>query len=112
MSDLIVAQSSFQAIRGADVLCRCWLRSEIGPVNAEVLTLEVAATAYGKRITQATWPATGEADGRVTFIVPEDHKLTPGLYQLRLRVTGGGDEIPDAPVIGSLCALGLLEIAG
>ena len=109
MSDLIVAQSSFQAIRGADVLCHCWLRSEAGPVNAEVLTLEVEAVAYGKRITQAAWPATGEADGRVTFTVPEDHKLNAGLYQLRMRVTGGGVEMPDPP-IGSMCALGLLEI--
>lgn len=109
---MIVAQASYQAIRGADVTCQCWLRNEAGPVNAEVLALEVTATPYGRRISQASWPAEGGEHGRVTFVVPQEHKLPAGLYQLRLRVTGGGDEMPDAPAIGSVCALGLLEIVG
>lgn len=97
---MIVAQTSYQAIRGADVACQCWLRDEAGRVDASGLSLEVEAVAYGRKHVQATWPATGDNQGRVQFTVPNGHKLNGGLYQLRIRVEPSGE----------LASLGLLEI--
>lgn len=97
---MIVAQTSYQAIRGADVECQCWLRDEAGPVSLSEFSLEIQAVAYGRRHIQATWPATGDNQGRVQFTVPNGHKLNGGLYQLRIRVEPSGE----------LVSLGLLEI--
>ncbi|WP_180859704.1 hypothetical protein [Stenotrophomonas maltophilia] len=97
---MIVAQNSYQAIRGADVECQCWLRDDAGRVNLHELSLEVQAIAYGRKHVQATWPATGDSEGRLQFTVPNGHKLDGGLYQLRIRFDPSGE----------LVSLGLLEI--
>ncbi|HIE0523798.1 TPA: hypothetical protein ACXJLS_000390 [Stenotrophomonas maltophilia] len=97
---MIVAQTSYQAIRGADVECQCWLRDEAGRVDASQMDLQVEAVAYRRRHVQATWQATGNAEGRIQFTVPNGHKLNGGLYQLRIRVEPSGE----------LVSLGLLEI--
>ena len=97
---MIVAQQSYQAIRGSDVTCQCWLRDESGPLDASDMGLLVEAVAYGQRHVRAEWPGTGEADGRVTFVVPNGHRLDAGLYQLRIR----------SEQFGPVVSLGLLEV--
>ncbi len=99
-SQMIVQQRSYQAIRGSDVACQCWLRDETGPVDASAMPLQVEAIAYGRSHVQATWLATGQPCGRVDFTVPEGHKLAAGLYQVRIRSADHG------PVV----SLGLLEV--
>ncbi len=100
LGPLITQQCSYQAVRGADVQLQCWLRNEAGRVDASQMDLQVEAFAYGRRHVQVTWQATGNAEGRIQFTVPNGHKLNGGLYQMRIRVEPSG----------GLVSLGLLEI--
>lgn len=97
---VIVVQRTYQAIRRGPTLCECWVRNEEGSADLSGMSIEIQAVAYGGRHVRATWPATGDAAGRLQFTVPEDHVLNEGLHQLRARVEG----------TGQLVSLGLLEI--
>lgn len=97
---MIVAQNSYQAIRGSDVECQCWLRDDAGRVDASGFDMQVEAVGYGRCHVRAQWPAVGDAQGNVKFAVPSGHKLNGGLYQLRLR----------SEQFGPVVSLGLLEI--
>ncbi|HGM5043067.1 TPA: hypothetical protein ACKPZV_000223 [Stenotrophomonas maltophilia] len=112
---MIVAQASFQAIRGTDTLCQFWIRDEQGRVAADAMSITVEAVAYGRRHVREEWVGTGDDQGRVQFTVPGATKLDGGLYQLRVKVPVAGDA-PPALLDGSESApeeiahLGLLEI--
>lgn len=112
---MIVAQTSFQAIRGNDTLCQFWMRDEQGRVPADAMSISVEAVAYGRRHVQETWPASGDSQGRVQFTVPGATKLNGGLYQLRVKVPVADDApLPlvadEESVPVEIVHLGLLEI--
>ena len=56
--------------RSADASVTCFVRTEDGRPDLSAATVDAVIRAYGKQFPIATLTATGDANGKVDFIVP------------------------------------------
>lgn len=87
----MIIQGTHRAYMGADTQIEAFVRNDAGPVDLSGAEPIMARVYVGKGKEVAGFTVTGDAEGRITFVVGAEtarQRLRPGVFDLRVESGG------------------------
>lgn len=104
-SNVLPIKQTFRGFLGSDNAFSTWIRNAEGRANLSGTECAVRVYRYDKHAVQVELPATGDAQGQLSFALPQAvamRSLGPGVFRLEMLLIDSG--------VSQVAQLGILEL--